>query len=256
MLAPLRNVPTSTQVRLRQRCPRRRRERRKGSSGHPRAARHRRRVRGRSGAVRSGSETSSELVAEAGDHAGDRGVELGLGQRPLVVAQRQPVGEALVGLGQGSPAVDVEQGHAPEQRAAVAPDCGLDLGGRTVRGDDDGQVALDGGLARRCGYAMLRRLAAGQARDRELGDVDPLGAQVERGDDSGWSSPSRPTRRPPAVTRAARPGWRFGSSTIGVEGGARRYPSRRQTSSTMPFASSRSYGARRPIPGRRLRAAR
>src|SRR4029077_5314468 len=61
---------------------------------------------GRSGEVRSGPEASPELVAEAGDDALDRRIELGLGERPLVVAQGQPVGEALVGLGEGSPAVD------------------------------------------------------------------------------------------------------------------------------------------------------
>ena len=50
-------------VRLRQQCTRRRRERRKGSSGHLRAARHRRPALGpvRGGPVRSGAAPSSSL---------------------------------------------------------------------------------------------------------------------------------------------------------------------------------------------------
>ena len=57
---------------------------------------------------------------------GDRVVELGVGQRPLVVAERQPVGQALVGLGQRLAAVDVEQRDVAQQRPAVAPDGRLD----------------------------------------------------------------------------------------------------------------------------------
>ncbi len=82
-----------------------------------------------SGGVASGPEPGSEIVGQAADDAGDRLVELGVGQGPLVVAERQAVGQALVGLGERLAAVDVEEGDVAEQRAAVAPDGFLDRRG-------------------------------------------------------------------------------------------------------------------------------
>ena len=54
-------------------------------------------------------------------------VELRLGQGPLVVADQEPVGQALVAVGEWLAAVDVEQRHAAQERPAVAPDGRLDL---------------------------------------------------------------------------------------------------------------------------------
>ena len=68
------------------------------------------------------------------DDGRDGAVELLLGERPFVVAQEQPVGEALVAGRQRLAAVHVEQGHVPEQRPAVAPDGRLDVGRRPVVG--------------------------------------------------------------------------------------------------------------------------
>ena len=70
--------------------------------------------------------------------------------------------------------------------------------------------------------------------DRELADDDPLGAQVERVDDERMELAEPPDDRPAAATRAARPGWRFGSSAIGVKAGIGA-PSRRHSSSTRPL---------------------
>ena len=121
--------------------PRRRRERRKGSSGHPAAARRTTARRAASvggpvgsgavgrcaGAPRSGPEARPDVGGHAGHHRGDDRVELRLGQGPLVVAQLEPVGQALVALGQRPAAIDVEQRHAAQERAAVAADGRLDV---------------------------------------------------------------------------------------------------------------------------------
>ena len=101
-------------------CPPRRRSRARVAAAYPRAARrsgaHAVDV-GARGAVRSGQvrKRAPTSAVEPGDDRRDGRVDLRLGQRPLVVAQGQPVGEALVAVGQRPAAVDVEQGHVAEQ---------------------------------------------------------------------------------------------------------------------------------------------
>ena len=87
----------------------------------------------------------------------------------------------------------------------MAPDGRLDLGRRAVGGHDDGQVALGREVARRRGHPRIGRSTGGQAGDRDLGDVDPLGAQVERGDASRDGAP-RPGRRDGRRPSPAPPG--------------------------------------------------
>ena len=140
---------------------------------------------------------------------GDRLVDLGVGQRPLVVAERQPVGQALVGLGERLAAVDVEQRDVAQQRAAVAPDGRLDR--RAAGGldrDDDRQVALDRCEPGRGRHAIVGEAAAGEAGDRDLRDVDPLGTQVERRDRLGMqlADPTDEIGRRPGLARRGRGG--------------------------------------------------
>ena len=96
------------------------------------------------GPCRSGPETRPDVGSQAGDDRSDGGIELGVGQGALVVAQGQSIGEALVAVGQRPAAVDVEQRHVAEQGSAMAPDGALHARGGRLERDDDGQVALDG----------------------------------------------------------------------------------------------------------------
>ena len=125
----------------------------------------------------------------------------------------------------------------------MAPDGRLDLGRRAVSsGTMTARSRSTVGWRDGAVDAVRRRLAAGQAGDRELGDDDPLGAQVERGDDV------RMELAEPADEAATGgdPGGAAGME-VRIVGDRRRRPawrapSRRQSSSRTPFASSRSYG--------------
>ena len=92
--------------------------------------------------VRSGAEPSSDVAFQAVDDRRDRGIQLGLGERPIVVTERQPIGEAHLARGERLATVDVEERHVPEDRSTVAADRRRDLGGRPLVGHDDGQVAF------------------------------------------------------------------------------------------------------------------
>ena len=205
----------------------------------------------RSGQVRRRAPTSPARPAV---DRRDGGVDLRLGQRPLVVrearagrrgsSRRRPSGRrgrcrrGSTDAGAGRRGA----GWPPRPRPRAASSATTTARSRSTAGWRDGVAT-----ARHAG------LAAGQAGDRELGDDDPLGPQLERvATSSGCSSPTRPTSRPPAVDSRP-PGRGAGSGRRrAARRRAPRQPSRRQISSRTPFASSRSYGARRPVPGRRL----
>ena len=206
------------------------------------------------GALRQVRKRAPRSVREARHDPGDRGVELGVGQRPLVVAQRQPVGQALVGLGQRLATVDVEERDVAQQRPAVPADGGLDRGGRRLDRDDDRQVTFDRGEACRRRDAVVGEVPAGEAGDRDLRDVDPLGTQVEGRDRLGMEL-AEPADE---VAAGLDPGSPAGMEVRVV--GDRREGRWREAE---PAADQREHalrivevvGARRSIPGGRLRRA-
>ena len=169
--------------------------------------------------------------------------------------QRQPVGEALArrrrAAGRGRCRTGARRAAAGRRGAGSPPR--PSAAGRS-RGDDDREVALDRREARRRGDPVLG--AAGRRpgpRSRARRRRPARRAGRASATTPGWSSPTIAVEA--AAGRRRAPPGRGGS--IGLVGSARvrRAPAGRAgraSSSMRPFASSRSYGARRPVPGRRL----
>ena len=224
-------------------------EPRKGSSGRSAAARQPDRADRRS----DGSARATLLRCGGGPrHRRPRPAVIAaiaastsvFGQRPLVAAEASAPGQALLAVVERPAAVDVEQRHADAgaRRRGVGSTASTSAAARPL-GDDDREVALDRRVARRRVDPWHRRLAAGQPGDRRARRRRPAPARRSSASTtSGWSSPDPPDqRRRRPVTRAARPGWRFGSSVSGAYAGVAQ-PSSAASSSMRPLASSRSYG--------------
>ncbi len=203
----------------------------------------------RSGQVRNRAPRSA---ASPSTTAADGGLELALGQGPLVVAQDQPVGQALVGLGQRPAAVDVEQasrragagrrggGSPPPPRPPAGP------GRRSPPG-----------RARPTGVATARRRAASTAAPPASPAIASSATRIRSARRSsaaivaGWTSPTRPTSDPPARTRAARPGMQV---RIVGRGARRRAPGSRagrQIGLDDALRVVEVVGGRRSVPGGR-----
>ena len=159
----------------------------------------------RGGPVRSGSVPRGRRSARR--HLGDHRVHLGLGERAVVVAQRQPVGQALLVVGQRPAAIDVEERQRAQQRPAVAADRRLDLGGgralrRTMTARSRSTAGWrDGGVTRR--PATCPPASPGMATSAT---TTRSARRSSASTAAGCSSPTRPTSPPPAATRARGPG--------------------------------------------------
>ena len=180
-------------------------------------------------AVRGGPEWSGQVRNRAPTSPASPAVDLrrrrrrprprsASGRRRAASAGRRGSSRRRPAAGRGRCRTARRRAAAARRGARIA--ASTSAAGRST-GDDDRQVALDRGMARRRGHPRGGELPAGQARDRDLGDDDPLGPQVERLDDGRMELADAGRRAaPPASTRAARPGCRFGSSVSGASRGA------------------------------------
>ena len=198
----------------------------------------------RSRGVRSGAEARAEVGGEPGHDRRDRRVDLGLGQRPVVVAQDQPVGQALLVVGRAAGrgrrrTASTRRSSGPPWRA----DRRLDVGGRTSASAT--MTARSRSTAGwRDGVAPRGTLGCPPARPAiaSSATTTPVGAQVERLDDAGMELADPADERGRRPTRGRRgPGGGSGRRSAARRSGAGS-PRRRQSSSSTPLASSRSYG--------------
>ena len=211
-----------------------------------------------SGAVRwarSGPDAGPDIGREPGD---DRGrpphrppPRSASGRRRATSAGRRGSSRRR----ERAPAIDVEQGR----RRAAAARRGARIAAstsprRTLFGDDDREVALDDGMARRrapCGHRRARHRRGPRPRARRPARA-PRGARARRRS-SGCSSPTRPTRS----RRAGDDAGRTAGMQVRIVGQRRvrrrrRSPSRRQIELDDALGVVEVVRPGRPVPGRRL----
>ena len=202
------------------------------------------------------SEPAPDVGREARGHRLDGVVDLGFGQRPIVAGEVEPEREALLVVG----------------RAAARGRC------RTAR-------PTAGAARRGAGWTPRPRRPAGPRRRRPRGRARrPGGATAwRRGIGRAGRREARRSRAPPTTTRSARSSSVVDDARVELADPARDVPSRRRpgrarpgmearivgqrrrtpararprprgdAARSRPFASSRSYGRARPVPGRRSR---
>jgi hypothetical protein len=195
----------------------------------------------RAGASWSAAQPTVDVLGKAGRHRGHRVVHLGFGEGALVGPEGQPPGEALLGLGQRSPTVDIEQFERAKAVAGMTTNGGGDGGCRPALGDDDRKIALDRRVTRRRRAAGVGQAARSEAGDRELGDDQAIGPQVELRDGRGMELSEPPGEGGTGPDPRTPPGMEVGIVRQWLVDGSGR-PRCRQSSSTSPLASSRSYG--------------
>ena len=216
-----------------------------GSGGPVRSA-------GQSGQVRSARPEIGRRARRS--TVGDDRVDLRLGQGPLVVAQRQPVGEALLrrrrAAGPGRcrrarPRAGADRhgaGSRPRRPPPAASPRTMTARSRSTAGWRDGAVTR-----------AAVELAAGEARDRELGDDHPLGPELERVDGPPDAA-RRPARRaPPPADDPGRPAG-MEVRVVGQRGRRSAPASPRRAADELDEALGvvEVVRPRRPVPRRRL----